>query len=174
MRCRKPIAVLLIAAFVDLTTSCTSLRRRSVDELVPGGHKYRIGRILKTSGERIEIGKLAHAWIVGNSILVGGQLEVPAAGTKVVKRDGGYAITPANGLTYETDDFALSEERYAFTTRSDILMPLSEVAALWDQEPNKVMTILAVAAGVVVASYIVLIILVATGTINLVTFSWKR
>jgi hypothetical protein len=57
MRYRKPVSVILIAAFVELTTSCTSLRRRSALELIPG----RTGRILTTSAEKIEIGKLAHA-----------------------------------------------------------------------------------------------------------------
>lgn len=151
MKYRKPVSVILIAAFVELTTSCTSLRRLSPDLVTPRANRYRIERILKTSGEEIEIDRLARVKVIGSEIHIAGRIRVPAAGAKVIKRDGGYDITPLNGSTYEASAFSSTRDHYVFTIKSDVVIPLSEVAFVWNKETNTELTILAVICGVAVA-----------------------
>ena len=157
MKCRKPVSVILIAAFVELTTSCTTLKRLSPDAVSPPAKKYRIVRILKKTGERIEIDKATPARIVGSDIHIGGRLRIPTAGTTVVKRGGGYLVTPPNGLSFETDSLD-TVEKISVNDEVRHSDPLSEVSVVWNKETNAGMTILAVVGGVAIAAGIVLAI----------------
>jgi hypothetical protein len=51
MKFRKPPAVILVVALVQLTVSCTYVVRKSPSELAPNAKGYRVVRVEKTSGE---------------------------------------------------------------------------------------------------------------------------
>ena len=94
MKSRKPVSVVLIAAFLELTTSCTTLKRLSPDAVSPPAKKHRIVRILKTTGERIEIDKATPARIVGSDIHIGGRLRIPGRRDDGRQTGRGIPVTP--------------------------------------------------------------------------------
>ena len=158
MRYRRPVSVILIAAFAMMTTRCVTTRSVASARLKPAEKDYRIVRILKKTGERIDVDRSNPAYIAGDGIHIGGRLKVPAAGTTILKRGGGYALTPLNGLTYETDAFESSGEYYVFKTKADIVIPISEVSAVVILKKNTGMTIVAVVGGIAVAGGVLLAI----------------
>jgi hypothetical protein len=158
MKYRKPVSVVLIAAFAMMTTNCVTTRSVASARLKPAEKDYRIVRIVKKTGERIDVDRSNPAYIAGDGIHIGGRLKVPAAGTTVMKRGGGYAITPLNGLSYDTDAFESSGRYYVFKTKADIVIPISEVSEVAVIKKNTGMTILAVVGGIAVAGGVLLAI----------------
>lgn len=147
MRSRKSVSIVLITAFLVMTASCTSLRSVSPDSMLPEG-KRRIVRIEKTSGEELRIHKGTQVRIVDGEVHIGGRISVPGRGTKIDRLAEGYAITPPGGPTYETDAFNSSGRRLIFTARTDVVIAVSEVAAIWMKEADNAKTMLAVVGGI--------------------------
>lgn len=158
MKYRKPVSVILIAAFVELTTSCTSLRRLSPDRVTPRANEYRIVRILKKDGGRIEVDRSNPARIAGDGIHISGQLKVPLAGTTFTKRDDFYVVETENGLMCETNAYRTKGDFCVFEPISDIVIPLSEVSRFWIVEKSAAKTILGLVwvAGVIIGGLVVL------------------
>jgi hypothetical protein len=164
MRYRKHVSIILLAAFVLMTADCVSTRSVTSARLKPEEKNYQIVRILKKTGERIDVDKANPARIVNNEILISGVLKVPAAGTRVAEREGGFIITSANGSTYETNDVGRDRVRdhLIFRTKSDIVIPLSEVSAVWTKGKNAGLTLLAVVGGAVVVVVVASALLVTS------------
>jgi hypothetical protein len=51
---KKQLAMILVAAIVQLTVACTNTVKRSAWELTPNAKGYRISRVEKTSGEMVK------------------------------------------------------------------------------------------------------------------------
>jgi hypothetical protein len=158
MKYRKPVSVILIAAFALMTADCVTTRNVAAARLRPDEKDYRIVGILKKTGERIDVDKANPAYVAGDKIHINGALKVPAAGTTVVKTDGGFVITTDKGSSYETGSFGRDGDRLVFRTKSEIAIPLSDVSAVWTRENNTGMTVLAVVVGVAVAGGVLLAI----------------
>lgn len=139
-----------------MTADCVTTRNVASARLKATERDYQIVRILKKTGERIDIDRSNPARIVGDEIHIGGRLKVPVAGTTVAKRDDGFVISSVNGLTYETDAIGRDGKYLVFRTKSDIVIPLSEVSAVWTREKNTGLTILAIVGGVAVVVGVVL------------------
>ena len=75
---------------------------------------------------------------------------MPGRGTKIDRLAEGYAITPPGGPTYETDAFTSSGRRLIFKARADVVIAVSEVAAIWMKEADDAKTRLAVVGGITV------------------------
>lgn len=150
MRFQKPVSVILIAAFVLMTADCVTTRNVASARLEPTERDYQIVRILKKSGERIDVDKANPARILGDEIYIRGVLKVPAAGTTIAERDGGFVLTSVDGSTYETNDIGRGGGYLIFRTKSDIVIPLSEVSAISSREKNTGLTILTVVGVVAV------------------------
>lgn len=138
--------MVLVAAIPAMTVSCTSLRPVSPDALMPGG-KGRIVRVEKSTGEGIRIHKGTYVRVVDGEVHIGGRIRVPGLGTKIVPVAGGYTLTPSGGPTYETDVFTSNGRHLIFTARTEVVIPVAEVAVLWKEEADAAKTMLAIAGG---------------------------
>lgn len=150
MKCRKPVSVILIAAFALMTADCVTTRSVASARLKPAGKDYKIVGILKESGERIDVDKANPAYVAGDAIHINGVVKVPAAGTTATKVDGGFIITTDKESSYETSGFERERDLLVFRTMSEIAIPLPDVSAVWTREKNVALTVVAVAVGVAV------------------------
>lgn len=126
MRFRKPLSVILVAALVQLTISCTHVVRKSPSELVPNAKGYRVVRVEKTSGEMIKYKRGTVGQIKNDKIRFESKaypaiplLEVSAVWTRIPNTVGTVLLVLASGCVAYLAGFGL----YLLITGKAILGP---------------------------------------------------
>jgi hypothetical protein len=163
MKCRKPICLFLVAAFVQLTMSCYSTKNLAPEQMKQPGKSYKIVRVLKKSGETVDFDKDNPALLYGNEIRGSIWVRVKVQGTAITKEGDVYIFKTKDGVTYKAETYRRDEDSYVLMTKSTMSIPLSDVSLVWARVLNSTNTIvLAVVGGIIVVTGLVLLIVALT------------
>src|SRR5512143_680205 len=101
MEYRKPVSLILVGAFLQLTVSCVRERPYTQERLMGAGGGKRIVRILKKTGETLDFDKKTPAVMTGSEIRFWERVTVSSEGATITKRDSDYLVKTREGATYE-------------------------------------------------------------------------
>ena len=166
MKNKRPVSVIVILAFLQLTVSCSihKTTQRKPDEMSGAKARTRpIVRVLMKSGETIEFPKGDPGYLLGDKI-------VGTAKTKTVKVKGNLGISKegdihiirlASGETYRARSYRLidNDSRLVMELEPTPPIPLSDVELVWTRQTDAALSVLAALGGVaLVAGAVVLIV----------------
>ncbi|MGA2532824.1 MAG: hypothetical protein ABSG19_07265 [Candidatus Aminicenantales bacterium] len=162
MKHRRPISILLILAFLQLTMSCLRTKTRAPEQVSSGTKVYKVVRVLKKSGETVDFGKDSPAYLIGNEIRSSGEMHLDADGLRIEKQGDTYTVTTKSGTIYKTREATRAGEYYTIKAEAFPPIPLSEVAMVWTRENNDLGTALVVVGAIAGTLGIVALIIALT------------
>ena len=150
---RKATSLFTLAAFVLISVSCTIVKTVDVRTAPPPGHRARIIRLVKTSGESVlfsGVGRVDGSAIKGQAV-VSVQERIPAPVSSVKERADGsvYEIVDRDGRVHPVSR-VLSKGENEWTilvlggTVQSVSIPLSEVVLIEYRKTDTALTILAI------------------------------
>ena len=161
MNLRKAISIFVLVAFIQSITSCVSTRQRAPSELNPK-KVYKIVRILKTSGEIIELDKDSPGYLSDSKVFFNTPFIIPVRGTTVSTEKNIFVLKTADGRIHEAVRFIKKGDTYKLFLSPTQSIPLSEVSMVWTRKTNVLRSVLLVAGVTVGASVILSLIYFAT------------
>ena len=155
---RKATSLFTLAAFVLISVSCTIVKTVDVRTAPPPGHRARIIRLVKTSGESVVfsgVGRVDGSTIKGQAV-VSVQERIPAPVSSVKERPGGsvYEIVDRDGRIHPVSGVLIKGENewtilVPGGTVQSVSIPLSEVVLIEYRKTDAALTILAITPVVV-------------------------
>jgi len=159
MNLRKAISILVLVAFIQSITSCVTTRERA-PSMLKSNKTYKVVRILKTSGEFIELDKDGPGYLSDSKVFFNTPFIIPAKGTTVSAEKNIFVFKTADGQIHEAIRFIKKGDTYKLFLNPTQSMPLSEVSMVWTRETDAFGTVLLV-AGVTVGAFGILMLIVA-------------
>jgi hypothetical protein len=151
MKVQEPVSVLLIAAFVHFTVSCTATIRRAPEQLAGGKKVYKIARLETTSGETIRFGKGTVARVQDDEVRLTGAIALKPGEYSYTSEAGRELIKTADGRSYPADRAVMKRKFVLVEIEPGWAMSLAGISAVWTRQTNVYATVALVAAGVFVA-----------------------
>lgn len=147
---RQPVNLLLIAAFIELMTACTTLRPISTDLLRPEKEGVRVMRLKMRTGETVVIDPRTPAFLRGDRVVMSNRVIVKAAGTTITTNDGMTAARTPDGKHYEISSYLRHEDEYTLHLAAIPSIPLSEVSLIWTRGISAGRTVLLILCGLAI------------------------
>ncbi len=157
---RKATSLFMLAAFILMSVSCTTVKTVDVRTAPPPGHRARIIRLVKASGESVVfsgVGRVDGRAITGKAVVsVQERVPAPVASVKVRADGSVYEIVDRDGRIHPVSG-VLSKGENEWTilvpggTVQSVSIPLSEVVLIEYRKTDAARTILAITPVVALA-----------------------